>query len=205
VASCSDEYSTICKQYCAASADSTTQLKWIGHNAKNLDKCQGDCDKDSDCVGDLVCWKRGKSDSSAIPGCSGDLLAIDDANNDPGTDYCYDKTSASSAYMGWIHEDHFEDPDMFDPVDNKPAIKSVFKPDEDINDNEWRFDVSIKDILIVVSMAINWITLWMLLAKNCRSKEKKGKYRVVSFDTETDLESVAMEECRELKDFKGGN
>jgi len=92
---------------------------------------------------------------------------------------------------------------MFDPVDNKPAIKSVFKPEEDINDNEWRFKVSIKDILIAISMAINLITFCMFLAKYCGAKEKRGKYRVVTFDAETDLESVAMEECRELKDFKG--
>merc|ERR1719242_2551366 len=58
-------------------------------------------------------------------------------------------------------------------VDNKPAIKSVYKPDEDINDNEWRFEVSIKDILIAISVNINVITFCIFLATICGSKEKK--------------------------------
>lgn len=42
--------------------------------------CQGDCDTDDDCAGDLVCHQRGKNDS--IPGCRG---GSDDGSQ---SDYC---------------------------------------------------------------------------------------------------------------------
>ena len=71
----------------------STPLEWIGANAVDLDNCQGDCDNDNNCNGDLICWQRGNTNSDPIPGCTGDLLAIDTANNDPGTDYCYDPTA----------------------------------------------------------------------------------------------------------------
>merc|ERR1719242_1703742 len=76
-------------------SDSTasTPLEWIGANPGTLGNCQGDCDNDNSCTGDLICWQRGNTDSDPIPGCSGDLLAIDSANNDPGTDYCYVPTA----------------------------------------------------------------------------------------------------------------
>ena len=71
-----------------------TPLEWIGGNpaAGSLGNCQGDCDDDNTCSGDLICWQRVNGDTDPIPGCSGDLVAIDTANNDPGTDYCYDPT-----------------------------------------------------------------------------------------------------------------
>ena len=73
----------------------STPLEWISNHGVNLDKCQGDCDNNSDCRSPLICYQRGNKDSNAIPGCTGDLLAIDEANNDPGTDYCYDPTAGS--------------------------------------------------------------------------------------------------------------
>jgi len=37
-----------------------------------LRECQGDCDDDIDCEGDLICFKRSKdSDTDEVPGCSG--------------------------------------------------------------------------------------------------------------------------------------
>ena len=75
-------------------SDTSTQLQWIGHNAVSLGYCQGDCDNDSNCDGDLICWQRGSTDTDPIPGCTGDLLAIDTVNNDPGIDYCYDPTAS---------------------------------------------------------------------------------------------------------------
>ena len=39
---------------------------------KPFDECGGDCDHDSDCRGDLVCFQRSGSTANApIPGCSG--------------------------------------------------------------------------------------------------------------------------------------
>ena len=46
-----------------------------------LTKCQGDCDRNSDCEGDLLCFQRGGA--TTIPGCAG-LAPLD------GTDYCWD-------------------------------------------------------------------------------------------------------------------
>ena len=54
-----------------------------------MDECEGDCDSDSDCAGDLLCFQR--SDSTKVPGCKsgGD----DDVS---GYDYCYDSSSTSA-------------------------------------------------------------------------------------------------------------
>jgi hypothetical protein len=41
-----------------------------GDGSKNLDECQGDCDKDDDCKGNLVCFQRTKG-KAMVPGCSG--------------------------------------------------------------------------------------------------------------------------------------
>ena len=48
--------------------------------------CQGDCDDDLDCAGDLKCFKR--SNGEDVPGCIGNT----EANAGLGTDYCYDNS-----------------------------------------------------------------------------------------------------------------
>lgn len=54
-----------------------------GGTAYNLRECEGDCDRDSDCVGALICYQRDYS-SQIVPGCeyggSGDVGHYD---------YCY--------------------------------------------------------------------------------------------------------------------
>jgi len=85
------------------------------------------------------------------------------------------------------HDYRYENPQLSDPVENNPAIKSVFKPDHDFK--TWNVEVSTKDIMILSLLVVN-ITLLLFLAKHCGAKEKKGKYRVVTFDAETDLESL---------------
>jgi len=87
------------------------------------------------------------------------------------------------------NEYRYENPQLSDPVENNPAIKSVFKPDHDFEFKTWHFELSTKDILILSLLVVN-VTLLLFLAKHCGSKEKKGKYRVVTFDAETDLESL---------------
>eukprot|EP00931_Biecheleriopsis_adriatica_P070627 TRINITY_DN4440_c0_g1_i2.p1 TRINITY_DN4440_c0_g1~~TRINITY_DN4440_c0_g1_i2.p1 ORF type:complete len:295 (+),score=34.63 TRINITY_DN4440_c0_g1_i2:45-929(+) len=52
----------------------------------NMQMCQGDCDKDSDCAGDLVCFKR--SGYRAVPGCPG--------NGKSGWDYCVSTTTTTT-------------------------------------------------------------------------------------------------------------
>lgn len=46
-----------------------------------MNLCEGDCDEDADCTGNLVCFQRDDGDN--VPGCTG----IADAD---GTDYCCD-------------------------------------------------------------------------------------------------------------------
>merc|ERR1712176_77390 len=50
-------------------------------NAKDLQRCWGECDKDSHCTHGLKCFQR--SNGQAIPGCKG-------AGGGKDWDYCYD-------------------------------------------------------------------------------------------------------------------
>ena len=47
-------------------------------------KCEGDCDSDDDCEGDLKCFQR--SDSGPVPGCAGNGGSLDMNKQD----ICYD-------------------------------------------------------------------------------------------------------------------
>ena len=54
-----------------------------GHNPRKAKKgelleCEGDCDKDRDCKGNLVCFQRNRN--TPVPGCQGTAT--------PGYDYC---------------------------------------------------------------------------------------------------------------------
>lgn len=58
-------------------------LTYIGNDGNPssgfpLAECQGDCDHDDDCTGDLVCFQR--SNSEPVPGCDG--------NDNGGRDFC---------------------------------------------------------------------------------------------------------------------
>mmetsp|Transcript_17971 Transcript_17971/g.40829 ORF Transcript_17971/g.40829 Transcript_17971/m.40829 type:complete len:660 (-) Transcript_17971:143-2122(-) len=44
------------------------EIEYVGNPADNLGLCQGDCDEDVDCRGDLVCFQR-DSRRDPIPGC----------------------------------------------------------------------------------------------------------------------------------------
>jgi hypothetical protein len=57
-----------------------------------LQKCQGDCDKDSDCATNLKCFIRKPGDDiTKIPGCT--TTTVTKLTND-GTDYCYNPKDA---------------------------------------------------------------------------------------------------------------
>ena len=57
-------------------------------------KCQGDCDNDGECMGNLVCYNRGSSSSPQPPGCTGTTSGANDYCIDPnelyfgGGSYC---------------------------------------------------------------------------------------------------------------------
>eukprot|EP00933_Yihiella_yeosuensis_P051702 TRINITY_DN49691_c0_g1_i1.p1 TRINITY_DN49691_c0_g1~~TRINITY_DN49691_c0_g1_i1.p1 ORF type:complete len:672 (-),score=95.13 TRINITY_DN49691_c0_g1_i1:445-2460(-) len=56
------------------------------HGSGNMSKCQGDCDNDNDCAGNLTCFQRYAWES--VPGCSG--------HGKFGFDYCYDPQENTS-------------------------------------------------------------------------------------------------------------
>ena len=49
--------------------------------------CEGDCDEDADCNGNLICYQRDDIDTALVPGCAG-TPDID------GSDYCCDPSFA---------------------------------------------------------------------------------------------------------------
>lgn len=53
------------------------------NNITGLSACQGDCDSNNDCSGNLVCYQRSRG-SSLVPGCRGDPDALGDGDED----YC---------------------------------------------------------------------------------------------------------------------
>lgn len=63
-----------------------------------LGKCQGDCDRDSDCAGNLVCFQR--SGTQSVPGCSG--------SGKRGTDYCVEPGSTGGGVNGGDSGSGFE-------------------------------------------------------------------------------------------------
>ena len=84
--------------YCYDPADNNT-IKHIagdpptGDNtawSPQLDKCEGDCDTDADCKGNLKCFQR--SNGEPVPGCSGAGARRD-------YDYCYDPNWNKPKYL----------------------------------------------------------------------------------------------------------
>lgn len=68
--------------YCYDAGATITTLREVGNNGIPSSRfpmaaCQGDCDTDSDCIGDLVCFQRGGLEE--VPGCMGSGVV--------GTDY----------------------------------------------------------------------------------------------------------------------
>jgi hypothetical protein len=60
--------------YCFIPNSSSAPIKSLGQNAcynGNCNICEGDCDFDSDCAGNLKCYQR-DSLMSSVPGCTGE-------------------------------------------------------------------------------------------------------------------------------------
>jgi len=74
-----------------------TSLVTVGNNGnpKNafpLGRCQGDCDKDKDCSGNLVCFRRDGQEE--VPGCTN--------QGEAGDDYCTDRPSSTYLARGYM-------------------------------------------------------------------------------------------------------
>lgn len=88
--------------YCVVPTDE--MLQYVGNNnrpktAFPLEKCQGDCDNDDDCAGQLKCYQR--SDDELIPGCLG--------KGKNRKDYCYDAGAPVCTPEGEACVNCFED------------------------------------------------------------------------------------------------
>ena len=59
-------------------------IKFRGSNPNfKLGQCEGDCDKDGDCQGSLVCYQKDQGGSGIVPGCSGKDTSRNDFCIDP--------------------------------------------------------------------------------------------------------------------------
>lgn len=72
------------KDYCYDAGATNNTLRIMGNNGSPaarypLGMCKGDCDRDSDCSGDLLCFERGSFET--VPGCDGPGIS--------GQDYWY--------------------------------------------------------------------------------------------------------------------
>ena len=69
--------------------DGTVPVEDVNVNPSDpLGECQGDCDDDDECEGDLVCFHNENGDAHVPPGCSGTGTA--------DWDYCYVLSGKSS-------------------------------------------------------------------------------------------------------------
>ena len=65
-----------------------------------LQNCNGDCDDDSHCSGNLICFQR--SGTEAVPGCSGSAPA--------GVDFCAERPTQNTV---WLKGDNGSPPESF--------------------------------------------------------------------------------------------
>jgi hypothetical protein len=72
--------------YCYRHFATYGPLKLLTNGLTGLQACEGDCDQDSDCVGNLLCMQR-ETEGGWVPGCEQDAI-----DSYPTEDFCYDPT-----------------------------------------------------------------------------------------------------------------
>merc|ERR1712083_474996 len=153
------------------------QLKDVGANPDSpLEVCQGDCDSDDDCKGDLECFHK-VQELGNPPGCMG-------MSRNEFWDYCYDPTWATK-FCGLEQ--------------SAPMVDVV--TDVDWTFTEWYaahyFDVvAVLALLIAVLCGLNLCVSTGL----CRSNGPKEKtYAAVKYmESETELEEVIEAEAKPI-------
>jgi len=61
-------------------------------------RCAGDCDYDSDCEGNLLCFQRDGNNDQIVPGCANTGYVTSSSDHD----YCYDGTFASCRHSTFV-------------------------------------------------------------------------------------------------------
>jgi hypothetical protein len=72
-----------------------TSNLWGTNNPGAGGVCEAECDDDSECTGDLLCWQR-DSTLVSVPGCEESAAS---ATNPAHWDYCYDPSVTSMAFI----------------------------------------------------------------------------------------------------------
>jgi hypothetical protein len=69
------------EDFCIVASASFAALAMVEIGLDGMQVCQGDCDKDRDCAGSLVCYQRSKG-ISRVPGCRGNADDFGDGSED---------------------------------------------------------------------------------------------------------------------------
>ena len=128
-----------------------------------LTECQGDCDDDSDCDGDLVCFFNSAGETNVPPGCQGPAS--------DNWDYCYDSSSSGKSAPS-LHDNFWRN-----PIDQ--MTKHVADGSEVIM-------LSMKDIVIIFLVLVNVITLIFLAVWCCRKCRRDVTYKPIEVESEMD-------------------
>ena len=139
-----------------------------------LGQCEGDCDDDSDCRGDMKCYQRENCGTGCIPpGCTGTPYS-------PNHDYCYVDGSAAQS-PGVMMVDPF-DAD-YDPIVEDPDNESW---------SNW-YLIHYYD-LVTVLMAALVVLCAINLCATVRQRQQAPYVAVKHFDTESerDVEAIPM-------------
>jgi len=147
---------------------SDVDLSWLGWSpGSGLTECEGDCDYDSDCSGNLLCFHDG-----VPPGCSGSVYSS-------YSDYCYDPSSSAKTAF-------FERPQAGDhPLD------FLAEPEQ----TPWTLTLSGKDLAILVLVAVNLAVLVSVCFVCARSRTHGvvKKYQAVRMVGDSELEEVGLQ------------
>ena len=98
-------------------------IKWNPTDHYPLNVCEGDCDKDSQCAGDLVCFQRDANEE--VPGCTGAVGESDKSSADICIRLATDTDTASPS----ISSSPTPPPTTAEPtVDEEPTIHPTGTP-----------------------------------------------------------------------------
>jgi len=98
---------------------SSSEISDKGDDYK-LAMCEGDCDNDEDCAGDLICFDRSSGSTAPVPGCSGEGSA--------GRDYCTEPPPPTDAPSDAPSSVPTMSP-TFAPTGPLPSLTIVQKPE----------------------------------------------------------------------------
>ena len=82
------------------------KIRIVANPLRNGKQCEGDCDKNSDCSGNLVCFQRNKQEFKDVPGCLGG------DTDGSRTDYCINPADLDNIFDHDNNEEEGETHDV---------------------------------------------------------------------------------------------